>query len=529
MDLWTFRRYRAPELDVDMLEVDDTEPLITLGKGVHRYSLAVDNPEAARQIAADMLSLNDKTSPHWNAMLDTSVGEGWGAIGEFLDQRSLIAETGGNPALAVATAKLRLAAVINGTSQAIRESLQPASAHRFAEEVRAVKMILEQDSVGFSLESGKSPFDPSVQPNFFRALLLVEFEYFRRQSQLTLRAVAALLAALEGDIADCDSFAINAETLILYDLSDLEAHLWLVGHCLTESVGENAERFRLPARQVHSVCSGIEFMRQIELRTRETLRNWGENPYVIALDALGNTYSPLIAGPFIEQYHVTRRFVEIIAPMLSKRLVPPLRRMMFQYYAEEVGHEALESTTCEALGVSPSALEMTIPLPGHFGFVDVLTLVAILEPVASFASIMVIEGVFGEPPKMSLRLAAVARTNPAFSIITDEHEELNEDLNHNSISRNAFEQIDAISADIQTKVDDIISFLLELNQRAWGGIVDFYGTQESLELHGPMGMRFSPVQPEPENGKSGNHRQDARSILRGAWDCPNPPPVCASQ
>jgi hypothetical protein len=233
-------------------------------------------------------------------------------------------------------------------------------------------------------------------------------------------------------------------------------------------------------------------MRKTEVLTRETLAKWGENPYVTALEALNDRYSPLIVGPFIEQYHVTRRFVEIVAPLLSKRLSVPLRTMMFRYYSEEVGHEELESTTCEAMGVSQRALESAVPLPLHFAFVDALTLVAQIDPIASLASIMVIEGVFGEPPKMSLRLAAVARKNPSFREITGEHDELNETLNHNSLSRDAFEHITAVAPHVQRRVMQRILFLLELNQRAWQGIAEFYGPQSEVWLPGSLGKQLAP-------------------------------------
>ncbi|MGZ6022798.1 MAG: hypothetical protein ACXWLQ_09400, partial [Rhizomicrobium sp.] len=237
---------------------------------------------------------------------------------------------------------------------------------------------------------------------------------------------------------------------------------------------------------------GLEFMRRTELLTRETLSLWGPNRYVTALEALKDAASPLIAGPYIEQYHVTRRFVEIVSPLLSKRLARPLRRLMYQYYSEEVGHEALESTTCEALGVSPRALDAALPLPLHFAFVDALTVAAELDPITSFAAIMVIEGVFGEPPRMSLRLASVGEANPAFRSVSQDHDDLNDTLNHNSIARDCFEHVSAVSPDRQLSAMKRILFLLELNHRAWDGIAEFYGSQKALMLQGPLGMPMTP-------------------------------------
>jgi hypothetical protein len=321
-----------------------------------------------------------------------------------------------------------------------------------------------------------------------------------------LIAATALLEWLAGEQGDATRLIAQpdfSEATALYDLRDLEAHLWLMGRCLRWSAGAGALRLPTPSMPRLPLCSGLEFMRQIEIATRTALGQWGANPYVAALDVLNGRNSPLVAGPFIEQYHVTRRFVEIIAPLLSKRLAPPLRAMMFRYYSEEFGHEALEGTTCEALGVSQAALDNAVPLPLHFAFVDTLTVVAGSDPISSFASIMVIEGVFGEPPRMSLRLAAIARENPKFRELAGDHEELNDSLNHNSISRDAFEHVATVAPATQARVMSRILFLLELNHRAWGGIAEFYGAQDELWLPGRLGQPLSTdgtLRPRPTNG-----------------------------
>ena len=417
---------------------------------------------------------------------------GWHGLGIFLDQHSLIREAHDGAAGRLASQAKCIEDCVEATAAAVLTGLAAERRTAAAAQAAALRRDLGAKAHGFL---DPDPFDASVQPNFFLGLLAIEFEYFQRLSPLTLAAADALLGHIAGESRDQLGLSIStalSEACGLYDLRDLEAHLWLVGRCLIASTAEDAARFPTAKIPAVGLSSGLEFMRQIEVLTRETLVSWGENPYVTALEALNDSYSPLIAGPFIEQYHVTRRFVEIVAPLLSKRLAGPLRKMMFRYFGEEVGHEALESTTCEAMGVSPLALEQAVPLPLHFAFVDALTLVAQLDPITSFAAIMVIEGIFGEPPKMSLRLAAVARKNPAFREISGEHDELNETLNHNSISRDAFEHITAVSPAVQHSVMRRILFLLELNHRAWQGIAEFYGPQDELWLQGSFGRRLPP-------------------------------------
>ena len=497
MDLWTFQRYQRPCLCVDAVEHDGSSRFVSLRSGNQTYRLAFDDAAAAAQISGELATLNRSDAPLWSTLRESAPDSAWHNIATFLDTHSLIRETSDSAAESLASQAKAIEDCIKGTATAILEGLAPDRLGRVV--AHATRLRHDLAAIGRT----KSPFvgddhdsfDAAAQPNFFLGLLGVEFEYFRRLSPLTLAAVEALLARIagEGDSEfSLDPNGSAAEASGLYDQRDLEAHLWLVASCLVASTSDAAARFPTAEIPALPLLSGLEFVRQLEILTRDTPVKWGENPYVTALEALNESYSPLIAGPFIEQYHVTRRFVEIVAPLLSKRLSVPLRKMMFRYFSEEVGHEALESTTCEAMGISQRALDLAVPLPLHFAFVDALTVVAELDAIASFASIMVIEGIFGEPPKMSLRLAAVARKNPAFREISGDHDELNETLNHNSISRDAFEHIAAVSPAAQRRVMRRILFLLELNHRAWQGIAEFYGQQQELWLPGSFGQLLAP-------------------------------------
>jgi hypothetical protein len=492
MDLWTFRRYREPSLCVDAIVQDGAS--LDLRAGRQTYRLAFDDASAAAEIGADLATLNDSAAPLWSTLRASPKDSAWDALGTFLDERSLIREGRNGAAAGLAEQAREVEACIVDTIVALMAGLSAARQALAAVHAAELRRDLAASAAAARpYDADRDPFDAAAQPNFYLALLAIEFEYFRRFSPITLAAADAMLARIAGDGGGClDSSAALWEACGLYDLHDLKSHLWLVGCCLVASTAEDARRFPTPGLPEVVLTSGLEFMRRTEILTRETLSNWPENAYVAALDALNDSYAPLVAGPFIEQYHVTRRFVEIVAPLLSRRLAPPLRAMLFRYFGEEVGHEELESTTCEAMGVSPRALAQTVPLPLHFAFVDALTLVADADPIASFAAIMVIEGVFGEPPKMSLRLAAVARANPAFREIAGDHDELNETLNHNSISRDMFEHVLAVSPATQLRAMRRILFLLEVNHRAWKGIVDFYGPQDELWLQGSFGHRLAP-------------------------------------
>ena len=496
MQLWSFHRYRRPQLCLDAIEHAHDSRTVTLYCGTQTYRFSFDDADAAAQTAAEIANLRDAGSPLWETVRASEPGSAWHALATFLDTRSLIRETLNEAVTSLARQARRVEDLVSGTHAAIMDrlaSVEHAAATAHADRLyRAIDRTL---AAGTSFFAGRDPYDAAFQPNFYLGLAAIEFEYLRHASPPALAAVKALL----GRVARARSPAADAVATInqaggLYDQHDLASHLWLIAHCLVQSVSDASARFRATPLPDTSLSSGLEFMRRTELLTRETLSLWGPNRYVTALEALKDAASPLIAGPYIEQYHVTRRFVEIVSPLLSKRLARPLRRLMYQYYSEEVGHEALESTTCEALGVSPRALDAALPLPLHFAFVDALTVAAELDPITSFAAIMVIEGVFGEPPRMSLRLASVGEANPAFRSVSQDHDDLNDTLNHNSIARDCFEHVSAVSPDRQRSAMQRVLFLLELNHRAWDGIAEFYGSQKALMLQGPLGL---PMTPQP--------------------------------
>jgi len=496
MDLWTFQRFQQPRLSVDTVDHDAGQGVIRLQSGQQTYRLALDDDHAAARLAEDLRTLADSTAPLWSELRSSTPESPWFHLATFLDTHSLVAEGRDGAVDVLATQALRVRQYAERTTQAILEGVSPERRARMAKEASALRGRLDRPTAHRPLfEPDGDPLDADVQPNFFLGLLHVEFEYFRRSSPLTLAAVDLLFAAIADEHDDDASVAVRSpltEVAGVFDERDLASHLWVVGNALAESTGSDALRY--PTAPIPSLpaLSGLEFMRQTELVTRDTLMGWGESPFVTAIDLLDGAYAPLVAGPFIEQYHVTYRFVEIIAPLLRMRTSPGLRSQLFQYFSEEYGHEALESTTVEALGVAESTMKKLLPLPLHYAFVDALTLLADLDPISSFASVMVIEGVFGEPPRMSLRLAAAARDNAAFRAIFGDHDQLNESLNHNSLSRDLFAHVAAVSpARIALAIRRIL-ILLELNHRAWRGITDFYGPQSQLQVQGPYGRKIGP-------------------------------------
>jgi hypothetical protein len=104
---------------------------------------------------------------------------------------------------------------------------------------------------------------------------MIEFEYLRRASPPTLAAVSALLARLAGLEASPGEVVSLLAAGDLYDEHDLASYLWLIGHCIVQGTSQTAARFVHASLPDLRLSSGLEFMRQTELLTRETLSLWG--------------------------------------------------------------------------------------------------------------------------------------------------------------------------------------------------------------------------------------------------------------
>ncbi|UJB30663.1 hypothetical protein [Chromobacterium sp. Beijing] len=187
-------------------------------------------------------------------------------------------------------------------------------------------------------------------------------------------------------------------------------------------------------------------------------------------------------GLFIEQYHVTQRFVEIIAPLMTKRLRSPLKQRVYRYFQEELGHEVYERATCEALGVPPAWLDQALPLPLFQAYVDAFTVLGRYDPIGYLSSIMVTEGMLGVDNPVHERLESLVEFRADYQRVAKRHDDLNLELNHAALSRLFFREISALSPRTQQRAEANLAYLLELNLRAMDQVADFYGPQAQLAV-----------------------------------------------
>ena len=230
-------------------------------------------------------------------------------------------------------------------------------------------------------------------------------------------------------------------------------------------------------------CSGLTLAARTERLLLKALDQLGPSTFAAAAQA-SNEVNPLIQGLYIEQFHVTERFVEIVAPLLTKRLPRKIRSRLFQYFQEEYGHEAFELATCVTLGMNDAEVRRSVPLPLTALYIDAYTVIAHRMPTAFFASIMVTEGLRDQHCPVHDHIAALIEARFQAGDVVSKHSETNDELNHPSLSRLFLADIPYVSpADQQYSLEAAL-FMLEVNMRQLESVAIFYGQQQQLQFHG---------------------------------------------
>ena len=142
---------------------------------------------------------------------------------------------------------------------------------------------------------------------------------------------------------------------------------------------------------------------------------------------------------------MTARFVEAIAPLMSGRFRQVLRGRVYDYFDEERGHEVMERASCEALGVDRRQLDEYLPMPYFATFIDVYTLIADTDPLAFLTSVMVSEGLPGDPYGINGLLGDPESYGEGFAEQFRTHEGVNDDVDHALLARALFSDVPSVT------------------------------------------------------------------------------------
>src|ERR1700761_1477238 len=166
--------------------------MVILRQGTRTSRLAFDDAGAAAQIAEELGSLRDAKAPLWKVIRESEAGEQWGAIADFLDTHSMIAEGRDRTTEYIAERVAQLEASVDSTAAAVLYGLDVEEQKLVSRHAMMLREELKATIGGRPFGARGDPFDAVCTPNFHLGLLGVELEYLRRASPLTLLACDAL-------------------------------------------------------------------------------------------------------------------------------------------------------------------------------------------------------------------------------------------------------------------------------------------------------------------------------------------------
>lgn len=469
MEAWSIDRYRDPLLAIDQIRLLDRKVL--LERRSECYEVEVQGGTSPQVALSALQSFRSAGSPQWHAVR-RDVQNPWRPMLTQLDQLGLVIESDLDIASRRSQDVEYLEEACLASARWIRAAEGLASRVAFARNAHAVmKQALKL------LEGRQNSNVLRHTDNFYLDVLGRLFRHWSYDARLSLATAARALAEAFPRAAEAPRLKGIANKLIeegaggILEPRDARMHLATMSTCLFMSASSESGRICTFQSYDDAWQSGTNLMIRAEHAAAAALEELGLSPFHDAL-LKGQISRDVAAGIYVEQFHLSRRFVEILGPIMCQRLRCGLRELVFQYYAEEVGHESFEKQAALSLGVTEDELNKSLPLPLFAAYIDLLTDMARTNPVSLLVCILVTEGFPGTrtPINDALKRAGLA---PSDESVT-EHENVNVNLHHSTIPRLLLAEIPAIDpASQRTALADLV-MMIELNHRAWQMLLGYY-------------------------------------------------------
>lgn len=503
MEAWSIQKYEQPYLDVRAIRLDAGSGELIVEAASGEYVIEREGGADA-ETAGRLESLRSPGAALWQEV--RREGGAWTELLQQMDYLGLLRDASKSARAADAQERERRAldGAIGRAAAWVLARTPDASRGALREGVGRVLGHVE----GLLHDLARTSFPDLAPPsssgevvplasvlaldNFYLQVAMIQALYERRSAPASLAAGYLLLldVAERLDLPGRElgrAFARRLQDELaggVYASRDVRVHVDCLATFLVRSTGSDAGRFCRAAFRPDGRRSGLDFMVEVERVVAEVSSRVGTPRYLAAVSEPDAPLA-LAQGCYLQEYHVTSRFVEILTPMMAKRLAPPLRQRMFKYYAEEVGHEAFEYESCRRLGLTHEQIVDSEPLPLHVAYVDAFTHLAEVDPVGYFVSLFITEGLLGVAPPLDGPLRRLTGEGDRFDDGAGRHAALNEEYNHTSLSRLFMADVASVSEAAQSAAISYMLLLLELNYRAWDDLLEQYSAPDPWRSRAP--------------------------------------------
>ncbi|KTB87675.1 hypothetical protein [Pseudomonas syringae] len=446
MEKWSIGSYKKPFLNIGYFSPDEAGASIEIGEHHSEFSLTSESLDA---LDNTLKSLGTCDSEHWIALKQNTSERPLQDIVAILDDAGLIREAAPEHTLA------KKQGLLNDT---LEEAYAALAKQGFNQQL-IVQELLE------SIQAS-SPVPVTALYNSSSNIYLIyarlALDSWKVICPPAVPAAAALLKRLAGQRVETTDIEFSA-----FWVGEVRKCLSALTWLLVRSQQQDAEKLCSSVLPATDVDSGLNLAIRLERWGLEFLGEQDASRYRSAFSEDNDRCDALIAASYAQEYYITDRFIDLICPAISQRLPRPLKKLARRYYMEEAGHELYELKTCKSLGMSEADLHTALPTPYAQLLCDFYTYFATTDVVSYFAAATITEGLPGQENLLNSLSTQFNKTAVFNNRPSRKHEQLNEKLAHQYISRIMLSEVGELSTQQQQTTATAYALLLELTHRAW--------------------------------------------------------------
>lgn len=234
-----------------------------------------------------------------------------------------------------------------------------------------------------------------------------------------------------------------------------------------------------PSNNIAKPMSGKQFYREFYRFLERCRRRFPPSPFSEKM-ASGTITKEQLIGYALESYHVTHLCPRLLAPALAKYESIKTQKLLQEFFTSELHHDKLIEKSLKSVGFADEQIQQMQPLPMTFAVCTSLAVFAQQHPLNFKVALLLFEQddrVFHQLFKQ--QSGALGLTADFYKPILL-HADINEEGEHEDITRILLEEIPYVSVAEQTLVKKNIAVLMESMVKRTHEILDYYGNPTNM-------------------------------------------------
>jgi hypothetical protein len=245
-----------------------------------------------------------------------------------------------------------------------------------------------------------------------------------------------------------------------------------------EDIVKELDRLRMITEtelaQISDVISGRQLYREVYRICNRLKQRLGKSRFYGMLMRSTASQRQLI-GYVLEYYCLVRSAPGLIAPALAGATNQGERKILEQFLASELGHDAFLAAALESVGLDVEKLDLLQPLPTTFSICATLGVLAKQHSLSFKAVLFLFEETQHDFVLAFERRCSELELPKQFTDPLRRHACLNQDGDHDRISERLLDLIGAVDREEQTVVKRNAAIMIETIIRQEDDIIDYYG------------------------------------------------------